>query len=112
LEGLVADSTYYYTVKPEGNSAAISNQILVHTGLTNDMQQPENNSVRWSVLSDGVQIYNLPANSLFTILDLTGKKLQTLQPKSTEIKLKLPTKGIYLLQIQNKQEIKTYKLLY
>jgi hypothetical protein len=112
IEGLVADSTYYYTVKPEGNSAAISNQILVHTGLTNDMQQPENNSVRWSVLSDGVQIYNLPANSLFTVLDLTGKKLQTLQPKTTEIKLRLSTKGIYLLQIQNKQEIKTYKLLY
>ena len=112
IEGLVADSTYYYTVKPEGNSAAISNQILVHTGLTNDMQQPENNSVRWSVLSDGVQIYNLPANSLFTVLDLTGKKLQTQQPKTTEIKLRLSTKGIYLLQIQNKQEIKTYKLLY
>jgi hypothetical protein len=76
------------------------------------MQQPENNSVRWSVLSDGVQIYNLPANSLFTVLDLTGKKLQTQQPKTTEIKLRLSTKGIYLLQIQNKQEIKTYKLLY
>ena len=112
IDGLQADSSYYYTVKPEGNSAAISNQVKVHTALGSGIDQIENNSISWSVLSDGVYIRNLRAGSKLNVLDMMGKRLQTIQPTSTEAMVRLTHNGVYLLQITQNQTIKMVKILY
>jgi len=43
---------------------------------------------------------------------IVGKQLQSVQNSSSEIKLNLSQKGIYLLQVKQNQEVKTYKIIY
>ena len=107
------DSHYYYTVTPQGNAVAVSNQIKVRTLINSGVnEQFENNLVSWSVSNNGINLSNLPIGCTLNLIDLLGKRMQTIQPQTSVITLIIPQKGIYLLQIQNKQEIRTLKIRY
>lgn len=108
---LQPDSTYYYTVAPEGNSTPVSDQVKVRTSkLGNGITDNKDNSISWNVTPEGVNVFNLPVNCSVFVLDMMGKQLQSFPGISSEIKLNLTQKGIYFLQVRQNQEFKTYKI--
>jgi len=111
VTGLQSDYNFFYTVTPEGNNTGISDQISVRTASINTgIDETELNAVSWSILPNGILIRNVPLNSKLTVLDMMGRQIQNLENNSSEITLNLTQKGIYLLQIRQNQEIKTYKV--
>ena len=112
VNGLTADSTYYYNIQPEGNSVAISNQIQVYTGIKSGIDENQNNTIRWSVLSIGLLLRNIPVDSRLYIVNSTGKVIQRTNIHSSEVILPLTTKGIYLLQIVTGQTRRSFKVVY
>ena len=110
---LQPDSTYFYKITPVGNSTIESDQITVHTlQLQNGVTDQTDNKLKWSVNATGIYVWNLSTNSDILVLDIVGKQLQSIQHSTSEIKLNLPQKGIYLLQVKQNQEVKTYKIIY
>lgn len=112
VTGLLSDSTYYYTVTPQGNSATVSDQIKVHTTLLNALGELAQSKIRWYVAEDQLVISNLPEKCQVTVLDLLGKNLKATQNSVTELSFSLSQKGMYVLQVRKDQEIRTYKILY
>jgi endonuclease I len=110
---LQPDSTYFYKITPQGNSTIESDQITVHTlQFSTGVTDQTDNKLRWSVTATGISVWNLPTNSNIIVLDIVGKQLQSIQNSSSELKLNLPQKGIYLLQVKQNREFKTYKIIY
>ncbi len=112
VDGLVADSTYFYSVQPEGNAVAVSNQVQVRTGIRSGIVENQNNTLRWSVLSDGILIRNITENSRINVLNSTGRVLQSVRPRSSEIIVPLAVKGIYFIQVITGQTSQTFKTVY
>ena len=112
ISGLEADSTYYYTITPVGNNVVASNRIELHTMLQSGVETPQNNKLSYIVLADGVMLRQLQSGSYVVLSDITGKRLQTIQPKDADVLIKLSKRGIYLLQVQQNEELKTIKVLY
>jgi endonuclease I len=111
VSDLASDSVYYYTVTPQGNGVLVSNQITVRTAINTDInEQYQNNLVSWCVLQNGIQLNNLPENCNLTVYDVLGKQLQTINSNASEMSIKLPNKGIYLLKINSKDGIKVLKI--
>jgi len=111
VTNLQSDSTYYYTVTPEGNTTSVSGQIKIHTLKSiSGIDNQKGNSIFWTATSTGINIQNLPGNCKIIVSDLLGKQFQTIYTKTSEITLNLSQKGIYLLQVLQNQELKTYKI--
>ena len=110
--GLQSDSTYYYTISPVGNNVAVSDKISVHTTQPNAIVDLQNIRIDYRVIAGGVLLSGLPAGSSVSLLDLTGKRLKTLESKESDVLLPLQNRGIYLLQIQQAEGLKTVKILY
>jgi hypothetical protein len=112
VNGLVADSSYYYTVLPIGVSGAVeSNAIKVHTDITTGKSTNfKNHQITVSNFSERkVMIKNLPTNSTIRIFDIRGGLVAALnQPKLATV-LSLPATGVYLLQIQSTKGLQTLK---
>jgi len=85
------------------------NSKIVGEVLQNSDDQ-KSNSISWSVVADGIRVRNVPPNSRIRVLDLIGKQILVIQNSSSEVTLNLPHKGIYLLQIRQNQDLKTYKV--
>ena len=112
VDGLIADSTYNYSIQPEGNAVALSNQIQAHTGIKSGIIENQNNIIRCIVLYNGLCIKNAPLNSNIRIFDFTGKLIQCINSQSAEINVALPAKGIYLVQLEAGQTRQNYKVRY
>lgn len=112
ISGLQEDSTYYYTITPLGNDVATSNRVELHTMLQSGVDGLQNNKLTWVVLPEGVLIKQLHVGSHIVLSDITGKRLQTIEPKDADVLIRLNKRGIYLLQIQQNEELKTIKVLY
>jgi len=112
IEGLESNSTYYYSVLPQGNSTVLSGQIEVRTGAPSGIEQTTGKSTNWSASPEGILLQNLPAGCHLSLLDMMGKQLQTIQPASSEILLRLPQKGVFLLRVQRNEGMETIKILY
>jgi endonuclease I len=112
VTGLEPDSTYYFTVLPEGNNAIASNTIQQRTDLSTEVKQNQNKILRWNVSSEGIRVWNLYSDCNLNVFNILGKKIQTLKPTTSEVLLQLPQRGIYLLQIQQNATINTYKIIY
>lgn len=96
---------------PTGGPADGKNSKIVgEVSQNNDDQKL--NLISWSVVSEGIRVRNVPLNSRIKVLDLIGKQILDIQNNSSEITLSLPHKGIYLLQIRQSQELKTFKVLF
>jgi endonuclease I len=113
VTGLQSDYPYFYTITPEGNNTGISDQISVRTGsISTGMEDQKTNSISWAVLPDGILVRNLPLNSKVAVLNMMGKQVQVIENRSSEITINLSQKGIYLLQVIQNQEFKTYKVCF
>ena len=113
VAGLQSDSTYYYTLTPQGNNATISDQIKARTlALNSGFNALSDCQIVWHVSANGLQVGNIPAESQVSVIDLMGKRLKMLQNTSSMVTFDLSQKGLYLLQIKKNQEIKTYKVIY
>ncbi len=111
LSDLQSDSTYFYSVTPEGNTTAASDQIQVHTlKLNSGVEEHSDHTIIWSTSSSELLIRNLPGDCIVSLMDIMGKQLQSFQNASTEIRINLSQKGIYLLQVKQSQGLKTYKI--
>ncbi len=110
--GLLADSTYYYTITPEGNGVAVSNPIQVRTKIVAGVEQQLNYKLSWSITSEGIVLNNLPENSKITLMDSIGRRLQTINSTAAEMKLSVAHHGIYLIQVSSNQGIFTDKVYY
>ena len=112
VSGLQSDSTYYYSITPVGNNVAVSDKISVHTTQPNAIVDLQDIRIDYRVIAGGVLLSGLPAGSSVSLLDLTGKRLKTLESKESDVLLPLQNRGIYLLQIQQAEGLKTVKILY
>jgi len=108
---LQSDSTYFYTVTPEGNTTILSDQITVRTLKVNSgVDDHADNLIIWSVSTDGINVRNLPVNSHILLLDMMGKQILSFQNSTSEMKFNLSQKGIYILQVKQDQYFKSYKI--
>jgi len=108
---LQADSAYYYTVIPEGNTTIISDQIKVRTLKVNSgVEQTKENLIIWTATTEGLLIRNLPSDCSITVLDMMGKQIRSFRDVSTELKVILPQKGMYILQVKQDQHFNSYKI--
>ena len=112
VSGLQSDSTYYYTITPVGNNVAVSDKISVHTTQPNAIVDLQDIRIDYRVIAGGVLLSGLPAGSSVSLLDLTGKRLKTLESKESDVLLPLQNRGIYLLQVQQAEGLKIVKILY
>lgn len=112
IDGLETDSVYYYSIKPEGNNVAVSNQVKVITTIESGVNLVENNRTTITVLSEGVYVRNIPINCNIIVYNVMGKKIHSATPSTSEMMIRCSKKGIYLLQIQEKNSNKTYKFRY
>ena len=112
VSSLTPNTTYYYTVSPQGNSAAVSNQIQLTTALDDGVTGTSNYILRWIVISDGIILRDLPANAHISLYNLMGKKIISEKPMNNETHIKLDSHGIYLLQIQKDRELISCKVKY
>jgi len=112
VESLSPNTNYYYTLTPQGNAAVVSNQIQVTTLLNDAVKTTENLNLSWTILNDGILIRNYPANCTLTLLNVVGRRIQGIKLSASEIKLKLDSRGIYLLQIQQGSKFSTYKVMF
>lgn len=112
VSGLIADSTYYYTVLPLGVSgAAESNSVRVHTDITTGNVKPALNKGLTvnSVSGHKVLLKNIPDKSTVRIYSGKGVLVRTVnQPESASV-LQLPAAGVYLLQIQSSKGLQFVK---
>jgi len=110
---LQSDSAYYYTVTPEGNTTIISDQIKVRTlKLINGVDNQKDNLVIWTATTDGLVVRNLPSDCSVTVLDMVGRQILSLRKVTAELKLTLPQKGIYILQVKQNQHFNSYRIRY
>ncbi len=112
VSGLISDSTYFYTVTPEGNTTPVSSRIQVHTNTGTGVINTELKPIIWCTIPEGILLKNVPENASVILLDMMGKQIQTLQPVTTEISIPLYHKGLYLLQIKQNNQTQSYKILY
>lgn len=110
IDGLESDSTYYFQVTPEGNSDLVSNQIKVRTALVSYLPNLQKTILTYSITEGGILLHNLKSDSKVLLMDMMGRKLQTINVNSSKIKISLPQKGLYLLQIQKHKTYETFKI--
>ncbi|MDD4968146.1 MAG: endonuclease [Paludibacter sp.] len=110
---LQSDSAYYYTVTPEGNSTVMSDQIKVRTLKVNSgVEVNKETLIIWSVTSEGVIVRNLPSGCSVNVLDMMGKQIRSFSNATSELRLTLPQKGMYILQVKQDQHFNSYKIRY
>lgn len=113
VSGLESDSTYYYAVTPQGNSATVSNEIRVKT-LPVSTATPDTNisGIIWQRSEAGLVVRNLPENVEVTLTDMLGKKILYNRSTAGDLVLTNLNKGVYLMQVRINQSVKTWKILY
>lgn len=112
VTGLVSDSTYYYTVTPQGNGASISDIIRVRTLLDTPVKNQYYDPVKWYVSNNILYLNNLPLNCEIKIFDVLGKFIQKYSFVNSNLSLTLPRKGIYVVQIISGEKTFVKKIVY
>jgi len=112
VTGLQKGIRYYYTVTPEGNGSATSNQVMVQLAITTAIDQQKTENYVWSLIPEGVRIKSLVPNSKISMYDSMGKCIQSVLTSTTETNISFPRKGVYLLQISNNESAQTLKVVF
>lgn len=113
VTGLQNDSTYFYTVTPQGNGATKSKEISVktlkdqNTGVINNI---EDELVLYSA-NKILYISNLNIGSKITILDIVGRKIFETKVTKEQFSLPLENSGIYILQVSKENRVIATKKL-
>ena len=113
VTNLQSDSTYYYSVTPQGNITSISASMRVHTAKLNAGINSENEyKLLWTSTAEGIHIYNLSVGSTLKIINMLGRTVQSLKTDNTDVRIILPQKGIYLLQLERNESYYSFKIIY
>ena len=112
VDGLKSASDYYYTITPIGNGGSVSNQISVQTTVQTSTKIQTDNSLVWNVTTSGINISNVTIGSKIQLLDIMGRQMQSFTSTSSDFRINIRQKGIYLLKIQQNQGFKTFKIQY
>jgi len=112
VTSLTPNTTYYYTVTPQGNSATVSNQISVTTLLNDAVQYVKDANLNWVILPNGILLRNIPANSHVSVLNVLGSRVMSFNATTSEARIQLDKHGIYVLQVQIDQKVNSCKVLY
>ena len=110
--GLESDSTYYYTVTPQGNSASISDVIKVNTLIGTDVNKNIYKNLNWYLSGNILHLINLPENCKLKIFDVMGKSVGEYSVSESNFNTILTNKGLYIIQISYKGKTQTKKIIY
>ncbi|VBB46522.1 Nuclease [uncultured Paludibacter sp.] len=112
VNGLESDSTYYYTVTPQGNGASISDIIRVKTLMNTAVSNKPSLPITWYISGNTLYINDLSENSRLKIYDILGKSVKEISDSKSKEHTTLPHKGIYLIQISKDRTNSTLKVIY
>jgi endonuclease I len=114
ITGLESDSTYYYTVKHEGNTTEVSDKISIRTLLYNSIIDKNDIDLSWRISRDGISIQKTPINCIITLYDAFGRKLKSFESNNSTSDVGIPIQnhGVYLLQIAQNHKLKTVKIIF
>jgi hypothetical protein len=112
VTNLLPDSIYHYTIKPEGNSVAISNQTEVKTLLFDGISQTYKKRI-YAVLNEiGLVLKNLTGGETVTLYDVVGKRIASAKTDTNELNIRLHNRGIYVIHVQGNSTSCTLKVRY
>jgi len=113
VSGLSTDSTYYYTITPQGNSASVSEVITVHTlklgAKVETQQQPD---IKWRISENKLVLNELPANSTVMIFNAIGKMIKNITVEGNTEYVELPARGMYIVQVRQNSTSQSSKVIY
>ncbi len=113
VSGLKPDSTYYYTIKPNVSGTPVSAQIKVRTEMSSNQIVNNLQNIKWIKTPKGITIYNPKKNCSYAIYDVKGKTINTFKNvMSDSFDIKIPRKGIYFIQIKQKDKTTSLKINY
>ena len=106
VTGLYNDSTYYYTVTPQGNGALISSEIqAVTTSSTGTNSISDLSELVVYFADNTLYISNLKNESRIVVYSVLGNKILDYEAHSDQVSLPFEYKGIYILQVVNNNKV-------
>ena len=111
VSGLQSGTAYYYSVMPIGVSSPVSNQVQIHN-LETSINSTSDQSLRWRTTESGIDVYNLPVGCELTLVNAVGKQILSAHPQSSFIKIPLPQKDVYIIQIKANSRLIRQKVLW
>jgi endonuclease I len=112
VSSLQADSVYYYTLTPQGNNALSSNPVKVRTAIVSDVKNIDSETFSYTISPLGIHLSDVSQHSIVRIFDIRGIRIFERSVQSTELQIPLERKGMYLMQIQQDQKMKSIKILF
>lgn len=112
VTGLQSDQTYYYTVTPQGNSAAISDEIQLKTTVATPTNNHKTAVLKWRSANNLLYLSEIPTGNQVTIYDSMGRMVKRVFDAPSDMNTSLPSKGIYLILVGTGKETNSYKILY
>ena len=100
VTGLLNDSTYYYTVTPQGNGALISGEIQAKTSTSTGVNSTADLTELIIYFADNtLYISNLEKESRVILYTVLGSKVMEVKALTDQVSLPFDYKGIYILQV-------------
>lgn len=113
VTGLQANSNYYYTIQPEGNSEAVSNEISVRTSDATSLKNTYfDNIILTKNMYGQISVLNATPNTVATLYDISGRVQGKFRITSSEFVVPISQKGIYFLRLGYNQQERTLKIIY
>jgi hypothetical protein len=111
ITGLNTDSTYYFTIKPQGiTNPTESNQIKAHTDITTNTARIAKRKVAWNVQSSTLNVQNIPKNAYLTLYNASGQIIQAGQHNSPLASIHLSKPGFYFLKVADSNSSEIIKI--
>jgi hypothetical protein len=101
VTGLQSGTTYSFTVTPQGNGAAASNQITVQTNINTGIISNQQTSWHQTTAPGGIRLMNLQPGSTIRLLNLSGATVFVTRTASANLFIPVVSHGFYLLQVQS-----------
>lgn len=106
VDGLMPDSTYFYTVTPQGNGALISDEIQVKTiastGTEDIDELPE---LIAYFAGNTLYVSNLEPGSILSVYSVLGNKILELPVTNSQVNLPFNYRGIFILQTRKDNRV-------
>ena len=100
VTGLLNDSTYYYTVTPQGNGALISGEIQAKTSTSTGVNSTADLTELIIYFADNtLYISILEKESRVILYTVLGSKVMEVKTLTDQVSLPFDYKGIYILQV-------------
>jgi len=101
VTGLQSGTTYNFTVIPQGNGAAASNQITVQTNINTGIISNQQKRWQYSTVPGGIRLMSLQPGSTIRLLNLSGATIFETRTASANLFIPVVSHGFYLLQVQS-----------